>query len=399
MNPYKSTLSDILRELTDVRSQAELTNAVEVAERLIARAQESGHAASGSWRGHHANVYFRDFKPIPRGKSYLYFKPKPIDRIAELVTVVPRERQYDLRASTSKDEDWVVYAPENTKEHIIGDIEGALLETHNVVAEECAKLFHANKDRVISLLRLAGRHYDDLFLEELGHEVKSLRIKSQADRIEAEQSSHENPRIKSNRVADNEERIPPHIEVYARAKWIHNSIATVMRLAKITETAIGHLEGLQVPLAESPLITEPYGQKIFIGHGSASAWKRLKSFLEDELELTVDEFNQSSSAGKLTFDRLQEMVDDAAIAFLVMTGDDELKCGKFHPRLNVVHEAGLFHCKLGNERAIILLEEGCEKFSNIDGITFIPFSKNKISETFNKIENTLRREGLLKPNS
>jgi predicted nucleotide-binding protein len=35
--------------------------------------------------------------------------------------------------------------------------------------------------------------------------------------------------------------------------------------------------------------------------------------------------------------------------------------------MNVIHEAGLFQGRLGFERAIILLEDGCEEFSNIQG--------------------------------
>ena len=36
--------------------------------------------------------------------------------------------------------------------------------------------------------------------------------------------------------------------------------------------------------------------------------------------------------------------------------------------MNVVHEAGLFQGRLGFTRAIVLLEEGCAEFSNIQGL-------------------------------
>ena len=39
---------------------------------------------------------------------------------------------------------------------------------------------------------------------------------------------------------------------------------------------------------------------------------------------------------------------------------------------------GLFQGRLGFKRAIILLEEGCSKFSNIDGLTFINFPRGKV---------------------
>jgi len=60
--------------------------------------------------------------------------------------------------------------------------------------------------------------------------------------------------------------------------------------------------------------------------------------------------------------------------------------------LNVVHEAGLFQGRLGFQKAIILLEEGCEDFSNIDGLGRIGFPKGTISAKFEEIRAVLRRE-------
>lgn len=58
------------------------------------------------------------------------------------------------------------------------------------------------------------------------------------------------------------------------------------------------------------------------------------------------------------------MMDAAVIAFLVLTGGDEQPGGRLQARMNVAHEAGLFQGRLGFTRAIVLLEEGCEEFSN-----------------------------------
>ena len=51
------------------------------------------------------------------------------------------------------------------------------------------------------------------------------------------------------------------------------------------------------------------------------------------------------------------------MAFLVLTAEDEQTDGTLHARENVIHEAGLFQGRLGFEKAIILLEEGCQEFS------------------------------------
>ncbi len=89
------------------------------------------------------------------------------------------------------------------------------------------------------------------------------------------------------------------------------------------------------------------------------------------------------------------MLDDAGIAFLILTGEDELFDGKVQARLNVVHEAGLFQGRLGFTKAIILLEDGCDEFSNIQGLGQIRFPKGNLKQAFEEIRRVLEREGLL----
>ncbi|MGN6814523.1 MAG: TIR domain-containing protein, partial [Solirubrobacterales bacterium] len=68
--------------------------------------------------------------------------------------------------------------------------------------------------------------------------------------------------------------------------------------------------------------------------------------------------------------------------FLVLTAEDEQADGTKRSRQNVVHEAGLFQGRYGFERAIIMLEEGCEPFSNIDGLGHISFPRGNIKAAF-----------------
>lgn len=88
------------------------------------------------------------------------------------------------------------------------------------------------------------------------------------------------------------------------------------------------------------------------------------------------------------------MLDQASFAFLLMTAEDEQADGSLHARMNVVHEVGLFQGRLGFERAIVLLEEGCEEFSNIQGLGQIRFPKGNISAVFEDVRKILEREGV-----
>ncbi len=140
-------------------------------------------------------------------------------------------------------------------------------------------------------------------------------------------------------------------------------------------------------------------KSVFIGHGRSPIWRELKDFITDRLKLPVDEFNRVPVAGLTNVERLRQMLDTASIAFLIMTGEDEQPDGKLQARMNVVHEAGLFQGRLGFSRAIIVLEKGCEEFSNIEGLGQIRFTKGNIKEAFEEIRQVLEREELLPVNS
>lgn len=137
------------------------------------------------------------------------------------------------------------------------------------------------------------------------------------------------------------------------------------------------------------------GSNIFIGHGKSSLWKDLKDFIQDRLWLQWDEFNRIPVAGITNIARLSQMLDNSAIAFLIMTAEDELADGKMQARMNVIHEAGLFQGRLGFTKAIILLEDGCEEFSNIQGLGQIRFPEGNIKACFEEIRQVLEREDVI----
>lgn len=136
-------------------------------------------------------------------------------------------------------------------------------------------------------------------------------------------------------------------------------------------------------------------QCVFIGHGRTYDWMALKEFLEKELKLKVSEFNSVPVAGYTTAERLQEMLNSACFALLVMTGEDEHADGTKHARENVIHEIGLFQGKLGLKKAIVLIDQACEGFSNVAGVNTLRFPKHEIHATFEQVRQTLKREGII----
>ncbi len=136
---------------------------------------------------------------------------------------------------------------------------------------------------------------------------------------------------------------------------------------------------------------------VFIGHGRSSVWKDLEKFLTSKLELPCDEFESLCPAGKTIVGRLEEMLNQACFAFLIMTAEDKDANGTYHARHNVIHEIGLFQGRLGFAKAIVLLEEGCEDFSNIQGLLQIRFPIGNVRAKSEEIRDVLLREGILNP--
>ena len=145
-------------------------------------------------------------------------------------------------------------------------------------------------------------------------------------------------------------------------------------------------------LDESKIVTEPEPLTIFIGHGHDPQWRDLKDHLHEQHGLKVIAYEIGPRAGESIKDVLKNMLDESSFALLVLTGEDININGELHARENVIHELGLFQGRLGFTRAIALLEEGVQEFSNILGINQIRFAKERIKETFGDVLATIRRE-------
>ena len=148
---------------------------------------------------------------------------------------------------------------------------------------------------------------------------------------------------------------------------------------------------LTARMPEPPAVA-PAPPTVFVGHGRSPDWKDFVDHLRDQHGYSMRAYELGARAGHTIRDILDELMRESAFALLVMTGEDETVDGQFHPRLNVVHELGLFQGRLGFPKAIVLLEEGTEEFSNIHGIQQIRYAKGRIRETFGDVLATLRRE-------
>lgn len=364
------SLSDELRQQARFANDPDLLAPVKALEQA---ASSVGKSSGNSWLGYQSCVYYDGFRPPPAGA----FFSSEWGMIETMTRLGSRG-------------DWRVYA----RDEVIAEIErrAGAADTSKVkeAASRATAFFEDAQARVVSLLSSAlRRDSEDTYLADLLEKAKKLRIFSAGDFLKAGSPRGQLMSRDSDALTGGIQA-PPHEAVIAEVLALTYPAEACEALAKVAERAGSHLAS-----AAELRIAGKSGTHVFIGHGRSPAWKDLRDFLRDRVRLPFDEFNRVPVAGITNIARLSEMLDSAAIAFLIMTGEDEQPDGRVHARLNVVHEAGLFQGRLGFSRAIVLLEEGCEEFSNIHGLGQVRFPKGNIGAVFEEIRAVLEREGLI----
>lgn len=120
--------------------------------------------------------------------------------------------------------------------------------------------------------------------------------------------------------------------------------------------------------------------RVFIGHGGDTKWEVVRDFI-DAAGYDTTYFEGDDRIGRTTFEVVEQMISEASVAVIVMTGADELTDGRKLARQNVIHELGFSHARLGQRNTLILLEAGTDEPSNIAGVTEIRFPNGDANRT------------------
>ena len=360
------------------------TEIQEAIEHLWRAARSVDRSWSGSCIGYHANVYYHDLEPPPPGESFSV--------------------EWGITGGMfGSPGNWAEQDPDHVEQVIYeraGIPNDSVLTDFNDRATAC---FEEQRLIMLSVFAALDKRLGlDDFLSRVKAQAESVTLSTLSDSVSSLMPQGKLI-TRDERAAIEGQRIPRHYHVLGRVMQTKETIDAIGQLRTIAQTTMQHAmridpserqtTGSQVVRIEPSESQNTNNSKVvFIGHGRTHTWRVLKDFLEDRLGLEVEEFNRVSVAGRTTTERLEEMLRRAAFAFLVLTGEDETEGGGLQPRMNVVHELGLFQGRLGFERAIILLEDGCEEFSNIHGLGQIRFRRNDIASAFEEIRRVLERE-------
>lgn len=340
---------------------------------LESAAASVGRAWSKSNLGYQANVYFQGFQQTPPGAFFSREWGFSGTFNGSVGAWVP----FDF-------EDVVAYVKEQAGDPDLAPSQAA----SEGVKQKVDALIHRARS---AAARIRPPH--DAYLAQLLTNLEGIRL------VEVNKIVKELMTVTRGQFVLRDQRVSEISFVPAGHQWVEAEVIHVRwpfivakSLAEVCDQIGRHLDATD-PGMEAKVIQ--VGSKVFIGHGGKSReYYALGVWLTDE-GLEWDVFDRTPTAGLSTKERLSTMLDDAQMAFLLMTGEDETAEGKMRARENVVHEVGLFQGRIGFSKAIVLLEECCETFSNIDGLGQIRFPKGRIEGAFEQIRQVLKRENVL----
>jgi predicted nucleotide-binding protein len=367
-------LASIGERASAVASRASESSLMNALEGLIEAAELIRAAWSGSSLGYHALVYYEDLRPPPPGAHF------------------SSEWGFQgvFQGTTGA---WCEYPHDGVIAEIERKAGNPDRRSLRRDADAAKRIVEDAKDEAISVLKVLLSRQEDEYLRDSLARVSEVKVLGYEECVRYQLPSGQLMSRDSVAITSGI-RSAPHQEVIADVVSIRSPFDAAAELASLCRRAARHLERLGAdwaPLERATLTAN----RVVIGHGRSPLWRELKDFISERLGLQWDEFNRVPVAGVATADRLGQMLNSAAVAFLVATAEDEKASGDLVARQNVVHEVGLFQGHLGFSRAIVLLEDGCEEFSNIHGLGQIRFPRGHISAAFEEIRRVLEREGLV----
>ncbi len=195
-------------------------------------------------------------------------------------------------------------------------------------------------------------------------------------------------------------RPTPNSGLYIPPQQASKNQTTVKRIYELTQQLKTiNDEDLKTQIAEIKPKAKSIssgGGKVFIGHGRSKLWARVQLFLQDDFKLETVTFESESRTSETIVNILEQFLNEASFAILIMTAEDETSEGKIRARQNVIHEAGLFQGRLGFDKVVILKQSETEDFSNISGLQYIPFTGENIEQCFYELQRKLKKSGMIK---
>ena len=130
------------------------------------------------------------------------------------------------------------------------------------------------------------------------------------------------------------------------------------------------------PEIESDDVEKVTGNYVFIIHGHNDLLKVQLQLLLTRAGVNNLVLHEQADKGRTIIDKLVKEGKNSNYAIALLTADDKLEDGKTRARQNVILEVGYFMGLLGKERVRLLVAEGVEIPSDLQGILYEKYDTN-----------------------
>lgn len=368
---------EIAKECRSIADEIETSPLNDIIQQVNDGIRVVGRASTRSWLGYQAHVYYQGFRAPPPGDHF------------------STEWGFtDAYFSNPTSGNWIEVSYEDVTTEVLRIAGNPDIQVLRHRSAEVIKKFRPYQSELVALLSVALDTLQNGQIEELRDTTKNLKPFFSPEELVSVEAPRGQFMSRDSLAVSQGIQPPHHIAMFCEIASLGSPFRQIGELATVAEAAANYFRE-KFAQANVGILADG---TIFIGHGRNHDWRELSSFIGDRLKLKWDEFNREPTAGMSIKERIESMLGQANFAFLIMTAEDEHADSTFHARENVIHEIGLFQGRLGFNRAIILLEEGCKEFSNVHGIGQIRYPKGYISGTFEEIRRVLEREGILAAN-
>ncbi len=280
-----------LDEIASKLEEREIGNPID---RLEKTCLDFGKAASGSWFGYHANIYYKDFQAPPPG--------------AHFSVEWGRESAYGISRGTEGE--WYECNPDGVRAEILEQAkikdDLALLRKR---AKNTRKEVEEMRLNMLSILsRLSETSPADLFLSDCRTKVKNLEPFSVGKvisvlRDRAPTMTRDWSAATAGRTA------PPHLVVYAEVLEIKSPFNNAGELAAISRSLAAHFGRTSLPSPTSPRARQKIRKEAKLGHEI-----HIHGDLNGGLQLDSPHALQQNSASTIDIERSVRSLKEAIIS-------------------------------------------------------------------------------------
>jgi len=156
---------------------------------------------------------------------------------------------------------------------------------------------------------------------------------------------------------------------------------------------LNRLAGSSLSCQISVTSRAPSTNNIFVIHGHDELnTRRLTQLLQNQFNLNPIAMLSKPGMSRPLIEKFEDEAQTCSFAFGLFTPDDEIinVANRYkQARPNVIYEIGWFIGRLGKHRVMLLLKQGTNIHSDLDGVSRIPFSDN-VEDKFLDIQKELK---------